>query len=220
MNNPLRYFDPSGHWPWPPAGNQIQLNWALGLNIGPAFLAYGSVSLVTDNKGGIQVYYTKRDQDYHEGSSDELGGFEPGPAEQKYPTSMLAIGEVSLSYGAISGEKFENEGTVAYADQAVGKALGLGPIQVDYYYGFNKDRGEADPEALEGFDIGFGWGGPFTIGSISTKAIPKTDRIQLPSSLIPICKSIGMCGSIPRPIFTDLFFNNHMQRSHRGMDSK
>jgi hypothetical protein len=38
--NPLNFVDPSGHDGITPAGNVITVNIALGLNIGPIFLAY------------------------------------------------------------------------------------------------------------------------------------------------------------------------------------
>src|SRR5512145_908122 len=55
-NNPITIVDPSGHDGTPPAGNQIQVNIALGLNVGPLFLAYYSLNLVTDYAGGVQLY--------------------------------------------------------------------------------------------------------------------------------------------------------------------
>jgi RHS repeat-associated protein len=204
-NNPLRFNDPTGHWPeplsWlPPAGNQIQFNIALGLNVKSLFLIYYSVSLVTDHEGGVQVYFTKRDQEYIEGTEASGGNFDPGPAEEEYPTEMLAFGGASVTYGGIEGSEFSERGTPAYIDQAVNNiVLGVGPVSLDHYATFDQSTGEMSPSQLEGWDIGVGVGGPLTLGSVSTKAIPLTSRIQLPPPLISSCKALGLCGSYPPP---------------------
>jgi RHS repeat-associated protein len=204
-NNPLRYNDPTGHWSeplsWlPPAGNQIQLNVAFGVNVKSLFLVYFSVSLVTDHKGGVQLYVTKRDQEYIDGSAQSGGSFDPGPAEEEYPTEMLAFGGASIAYGAIEGSEFRERGTSAYVDEAVNNfVLGVGPVSLDHYATFDKSTGEMSRSQLEGWDIGLGVGGPLTLGTVSTKAIPWTSRLQLSPPLIAGCKTIGLCGSYPPP---------------------
>jgi hypothetical protein len=189
-NNPINLVDPSGHDGTPPAGNQIQINISLGINIGPLFLTYYSLSFVTDHGGGAQLYFTKRDQDFNEGS-----GFEAGASEKANPTSMFSLGGASVTWGAIDGSDFRQRGTEAMQGKAASAVFSVGSFSSDAYAYADPETGKIDPSMLSGFDIGVGYGGPVTYGNISTTSIPLTPRIQMPGWFIPVCKLAIQCGS-------------------------
>jgi RHS repeat-associated protein len=199
-NNPLGFVDPNGHDAVPPAGNIVQINIGLGLNIGPLFLIYASLSLVTDKDGGVQLYYTKRDQDYQEGSSNALGSFEPGSSEKANPTSMLAIGGADLTWGTLDGSNFRKYGTTAFAGKGVDYTLGVGQIAGDAFFYADPTTGQVNPSIMTGVDAGFSVGGPLTIGRVATDSIPLTKRVALPGWAIPMCQKVGMCGSSTSPL--------------------
>jgi len=204
-NNPVNGTDPSGHWPWP-SGNQIQLNIALGFTLQLSNLGHGdadktillfySLSLVTDDKGGIQLYGTKRDQEYRDGTSPSGSGFTDGPAETSNPSTAITAG-ISVAYGAIDGTDFRTKGTLAYEGYAVDDTIGLGPFTGDEYVYADPVTGIVDPSRMTGYNIGLSAGIPASTSHVATKSIPITDRYQLPEVGIAWCKVAGMCGSYP-----------------------
>jgi len=192
---------------------------AFGVNIKSAFLVYYSVSLVTDNQGCVQIYFTKRDQAYKQGTSASGGEFVPGPAEKKHPTSMLSF-SASAAWGAIEGSEFRERGTRAYKDWAVDDALGVGPVVLDHYNMYDKDAEKIDRQKLSGYDIGLGVGAPFGVGSIAMKSIPITDRWQMPKFMLAGCKSLGLYGSYPPPFSYFIVAEDSFKRWRRNWKVK
>lgn len=205
-NNPLKYNDPSGHWP---SGNQIQLSIAIGItlplsNLNPrntdkTILLFFALSLVTDEKGGVQLYSTVRDQTYQDGTSPSGSGFRDGPAEKANPSSALTAG-VTLAYGTIEGAGFKT--TDDYRGYAVDTAgsvtTPLGSFGGDQYVYADPVTGQTDPSKYVGNDINIlSFGAPFSGSKVSTYSQPLKSRFELPIVLTAWCKVIGMCGSLP-----------------------
>jgi len=184
-----------------PSGNQIQINIAVGWTITPpkyvnpvAIALFYSLNIVTDNKGGIQLFYTKRDQELADNFSGEQGAYNLGPAEEEYPSSVFSF-SVTASYGWIYGSEFEKKGTDAFAGRAVDVNVSVG-LSGDYYEGFYETTGDTDPSKLMGFDIGYGLGIPIGFAKVSTETIPISERYQMSSFWTNICKNLGMCGEL------------------------
>ncbi|MBK8821714.1 MAG: RHS repeat-associated core domain-containing protein [Anaerolineales bacterium] len=209
-NNPVRYTDPSGHWPWP-SGNQIQFNIAIGITLqtsnlshpspNKTLLLFWSLSLVTDKDDGVQFYSTTRDQTYQDGTSPSGSGFKDGPAEKANPSEALTAGW-SLSYGTIEGEGFKT--TEDYKDYAVDTSFGvstpLGNLGGDRYVYADPVTGQTDPSHFVGTDINIlSSGAPFGYYNVATNSQPLFGMgcIPLPIVLTAWCKVAGMCGSLP-----------------------
>jgi hypothetical protein len=198
-NSPVKYTDPSGHFPWPfPDGNLITANFALGISLcGSCTLAtgakdftallYGSISLVTDHDGGVQLYTTIRDQN---------SPFDPGPAEKANPSAAATAG-ASLTYGIIEGSDFKKSGTEAYNGLAVDTAADFLVLTGDKSVYADPITGQTDPSKLTATSIGISFGSPVGHSEVATRSEPLfgMDRIQLPPVLTDLCKAFGMCGS-------------------------
>jgi RHS repeat-associated protein len=196
-NNPVRYTDPTGHFSWPfPAGNVITLNFALGISVCGSctgatgakdftFLLYGSISLVTDHNGGVQLYTTTRDQN---------SPFDPGPAEQTNPSTAMTAG-ASLTYGIIEGSDFEKRGTLAYEGLAVDNAVDFLVLAGDQSVYADPVTGQTDPSELTATSLGVSIGSPIGLSSVATRSEPLFGQMQLSPVLTDVCQAFGMCGS-------------------------
>ena len=187
-NNPILYNDPSGHHVVPPrepqktyppsfGGYQIQATVAIGMpadahrpvsgeKVSP-LLFYG-LALVVDDYGGVQIYGLTRAIEFNP-------ILEQSPAELANPTDLLAFG-ATLAVGSIDGEGFTLEGTEAYEGYASDTVLGFEFLSVDWYEAVDPVTGMPDPEYMTGWDIGYSWGAPLSVGKVTTRAHPLTKR--------------------------------------------
>jgi RHS repeat-associated protein len=122
---------------------------------------YWGLSIVNDNKGGIQLYSETLDIEF-------TPRLEPLPGEQANPSDLLGAG-VSFTKGLIWQEDFITED---YLGEATSWGGSLDIVTVDYYESFPENK-------LRGLDIGFSAGFPVSGWRISTFARPITIRIDL-----------------------------------------
>ena len=126
---------------------------------------YGGLSLVTDNSGGIQLFYKTLAIEFDP-------TLELGQAEKAQPSELLGIG-ISATKGPIwrtDGEPFV---TNNYEGEAHSTGGSWSIVTADYYESFPNPK-------IKGLDIGPSGGSP-SLWSISTQAHPVLDmrRIDL-----------------------------------------
>jgi hypothetical protein len=138
-----------------------------------SFLLFYGISIVFDFDGGIQIFGLKRDINFDP-------QFIQGPAETKYKTDVLGLG-LTIATGPLFGHgmKEENGGTSSFAGKAVDYLGGAGLISVDYYETYNSELERTNRGWLNGIDLGYSIGMPFSFGRVSTIAIPWTNRFDL-----------------------------------------
>jgi len=166
----------------PPSGNVVTLNISFGLTVpafGPLFLLYGSLSLVTDSKGGVELFTSGRDQEW----PDE---FVLGPAQKEKPSGMLALGGADLTYGVVYGENFQ---TGDFGGAGYDYALNVGYVALG--------SSENLAETWDSYYGGVSVGGPFTMGTVATNSTSVFGRLQLPEWAIGFCHALGQCGMYP-----------------------
>lgn len=160
-----------------------------GYDDGPATvgLLYYSLGLVTDKQGGVQFYYTTKDQEYILGSSGHMGGYLSGAAEREYPTDANGIG-ITVNRGVIFGKEFT---TPAFLGKGYSSSLGVGPASIGRFEPYDKTVD------FMGYEYGISpIGGPVSMGTVATDTYNIGNPIQLPQELIPVCNMMGQCGVI------------------------
>jgi hypothetical protein len=150
-------------------------------------LLYYSLGLASDKDGGLQFYYTTKDQTYIPGSSGKMGGYLSGAAERDNPTSAYGIG-LTVSRGYIFGDDFT---TSDFLGEGYSSSLGVGPASGGYFEPYDKKLN------YKGYDVGIGVAGaPVSMGTVATNTNPIGNRIQLPEETIPLCRLLlGQCGA-------------------------
>ncbi len=189
-----RYISPSGMPK--PSGNNLEINVLAGISVkakgydnGPATvgLLYYSLGLVTDKQGGVQFYYTTKDQEYILGSSGHMGGYLSGSAEREYPTDAYGIG-ITVNRGVIFGKEFT---TPAFLGKGYSSSLGVGPASIGRFEPFDKTVD------FMGYEYGISpIGGPISMGTVATDTYNIGNPIQLSQELIPVCNMMGQCGVV------------------------
>jgi hypothetical protein len=179
-----------------PTGNNLEVNILAGVSVnahgyddGPATvgLLYYSFGVVTDNDGGVQFYYTTKDQTYVLGSSGHMGGYLSGDAEGEYPSDAFGIG-LTVSRGLIYGDGFVTD---KFLGQGYADSLGVGPASIGKFEPYNKNLN------YQGYDLGIGVaGGPVSMGTVATNTEDIGARIQLPQEAIRACQMMGQCGTL------------------------
>jgi len=168
-----RVFHPDGH--------SLEINFMAGISIdshgyddGPATIGmfYYSLGIVHDSEGGYQFYYTKKDQKYIPGSSEHMGGYLSGEAEKDYPSDAFGIG-ITVSRGFIYGDGFT---TNKFIGKGWAETLGAGPGAVGKFEPIEKN--------YQGYDVGLGYGGPVSMGTVATETVGIWKRFTLPKFLI------------------------------------
>ena len=162
-------------------------------------LLFYSLNIVTDNQGGIQLYLSKRDQDWVD--DNNFAHFASGPAEENSPSEALIFG-ASVACGAIEGSEFrkpfeDGGGTNAFGGKSIDDGYGVLFLGGDRYVFANPETGQTDPDKLTGMDISLSWGAPFSYLHLAVDAKPLTQRYQMLPSIVKFGKEAGLFGSYP-----------------------
>ncbi len=124
---------------------------------------YGGLSLVTDNNGGIQLFYETLAIEFDP-------TLELGQAEKAQPSELLGMG-ISATMGPIWKTVGDPFVTNDYEGEAHSNGGSWSIVTADYYQSF------PDPKIM-GLDIGPSFGSP-SLWSISTNAHKMTRRFDL-----------------------------------------
>lgn len=194
LNNPLRYNDPTGHWPewvdniisavdlaagWaaeeflPSTAPGSHFNVSININMGGP-LIHQQVDFVTDSRGEVQLFHTTYIKDWIDPANKFTRKINPtipipvpGPGE--IPLSASPSASVTMSGGQLFGKKLLKERTDAFAGTSVQNGGSVGLLAIEEYVSFDRKLLKQNKEDLYGFDSGITYGFPF--GSMNRYAV-------------------------------------------------
>ena len=185
-----------------------KLSIAISGGVGRIFL-YGALELVQDNKGGIALFYTYRDWDFHSGNPffpDFTELSHPGLAEDwiarvgpkddygigKFPLLSPQFGVV-IAGGRIYGSDFERNGVDAYKGRSIQKEGSVPFVGSDLYTSFDTEKNQPSLNVY-GWDTGVSLGEPIVSGGMLGTNNYQIFKTTLSEPLLALCQLVYGCG--------------------------